>query len=214
MDRFPNYHVLSKRDSLSWNDATRRAIDARLAVQDRPEFLSADEYRTLKAVCERILPQPDRSEPDKVPIAGLLDQHLKQRGESGTRYEPMPYDGESWKIGLAALEAEAQARHGVRFHALSPAEADGLLEDCQAGYLQHQAWRNVPPQMFFKRRILTDIPGMYYAHPLAWDEMGFGGPASPRGYVRLQANRRDAWEAAEAYPGGEAKAARANERIR
>ncbi|MGH6677602.1 MAG: gluconate 2-dehydrogenase subunit 3 family protein, partial [Bradyrhizobium sp.] len=39
-----------------------------------------------------------------------------------------------------------------------------------------------------------------YAHPAAWSEIGFGGPASPRGYVRLGANRRDEWEAAEHAP--------------
>jgi hypothetical protein len=38
---------------------------------------------------------------------------------------------------------------------------------------------------------------MYYAHPQAWDEIGFGGPASPRGYVRMGFNRYDPWEAVE-----------------
>jgi hypothetical protein len=37
----------------------------------------------------------------------------------------------------------------------------------------------------------------YYAHPTAWSEIGWGGPASPRGYVRLDFNERDPWEAAE-----------------
>ena len=41
----------------------------------------------------------------------------------------------------------------------------------------------------------------YYSHPHAWSEIGFGGPASPRGYVRMDFDRRDPWEAAEAEPG-------------
>ncbi len=40
-----------------------------------------------------------------------------------------------------------------------------------------------------------DICGAYYSHPFAWNEIGFGGPASPRGYVRMDFNRRDPWEA-------------------
>jgi hypothetical protein len=40
-----------------------------------------------------------------------------------------------------------------------------------------------------------DLCGAYYSHPFAWNEIGFGGPASPRGYVRMDFNRRDPWEA-------------------
>ena len=43
--------------------------------------------------------------------------------------------------------------------------------------------------------------------PTAWNEIGFGGPASPRGYVRMGLDRRDPWEAVEATPGEEAACA-------
>ena len=211
-DRFPGYDVLSKRDSLSWNDPTRRAVDERLAVEDKPLFFSNGEYLTLSAICERILPQPEPEK--KVPLAAYIDRNMHRHGDAGTRYEPMPYDGECWKIGLAALEAEAQASFAASFHAIAAADADALLRRCQDGYLHHAAWGDVPPAMFFHRRILADIPAVYYAHPAAWSEIGFGGPASPRGYVRMQANRRDPWEAAEAHPGKDAAAARINANIR
>jgi hypothetical protein len=54
----------------------------------------------------------------------------------------------------------------------------------------------------------------YYSHPTAWSEIGFGGPASPRGYVRMGFNRRDPWEAAEARDDDEAAAPRENKRVR
>ena len=60
------------------------------------------------------------------------------------------------------------------------------------------------------REYVTDA---YYAHPTAWNEIGFGGPASPRGYVRLDKNRRDPWEAAEGKPGQEERAARENRNV-
>src|SRR5262252_10658338 len=53
----------------------------------------------------------------------------------------------------------------------------------------------------------------YYMHPTAWSEIGWGGPASPRGYVRMDFDRRDPWEAAEAKPGREAEALRENRRV-
>jgi hypothetical protein len=61
--------------------------------------------------------------------------------------------------------------------------------------------------------VLSDVVSAYYSHPTAWNEIGWGGPASPRGYVRMDFNRRDAWEAAEAYPGHEEQARQENLRV-
>ena len=66
------------------------------------------------------------------------------------------------------------------------------------GRLRGPAWGGMPAVLFFQSRVLPDIVKSYYAHPTAWSEIGFGGPASPRGYVRLDFNARDPWEAAEA----------------
>jgi hypothetical protein len=34
----------------------------------------------------------------------------------------------------------------------------------------------------------------FYAHPWAWTEIGFGGPAYPRGYQALGVDKREHWE--------------------
>ena len=38
----------------------------------------------------------------------------------------------------------------------------------------------------------------FYSHPWAWNEIGFPGPAYPRGYVDLGVGGRDHWEVADA----------------
>ena len=48
-----------------------------------------------------------------------------------------------------------------------------------------------------RRHLLKTVAALYYAHPTAWSEIGFGGPASPRGYVRLGFNETDPWEGEE-----------------
>jgi hypothetical protein len=58
-------------------------------------------------------------------------------------------------------------------------------------------WAWLPAQRFFTTVVLKEVVGEYYAHPAAWSEVGFGGAASPRGYVRLGLNQRDPWEAPE-----------------
>lgn len=197
-DRYPGYDVLSKRDGMSWNDATREVVDARLAIVNEPKFFSEREWLTLQALCRRILPQPVTR--PEIPLAAYIDRNLLATGDSGTRIVPMPYDGEAWRVALAAMDVEAWANYGVPFADLFVELADAILHRMQAGDLHAAEWGNVPPKLFFAKRILVDIPGAYYAHPAAWSEIGFGGPASPRGYVRMQANRRDPWESVQAKP--------------
>jgi hypothetical protein len=210
--RFPGYDVLDKRNGQSWNEVTRRVVDARLAVSREPEFFTRTEWNILGKLCGRILPQPVDRPP--IPLPSYIDDKMLTHGEIGTRIAPMPYDGQAWRIALGALHAEAMTAHGVSFYELSDADADALLHLMQKGELHDPAWGDVPPKLFFAKRILTDIPAAYYAHPTAWSEIGFGGPASPRGYVRMEADRRDPWEAAEAKPGGEALALRNNKNVR
>ena len=106
-----------------------------------------------------------------------------------------------------------QEAHGGPFHALPAEQQDGLLHRMQQGDLTGEAWGGMPCKLFFEHRVIPDITHAYYAHPVAWNEIGFGGPASPRGYVRMGLDRRDPWEAVEATPGEEADARRKNHRV-
>ena len=45
--------------------------------------------------------------------------------------------------------------------------------------------------------IMSDAIDAYYAHPWAWDEIGFGGPAYPRAYTRLERGEPEPWEVEE-----------------
>jgi hypothetical protein len=210
--RSPGYDVLAKRDTPSWDDQTRGVIARRLATSNTPSFFSPVEWRAADAVCRRILPQT--GEPDAVSLVALLDAKLVANHGDGFRAANMPYMREAWQRGLAAIDDEAAERHDGRLFAdLADDEQDALLTMMQNGGVTGQRWAGVGASAFFKRRILVDVPSLYYSHPKAWNEIGFGGPASPRGYVRLEGDRRDPWEAAEATP-GEAKAAeRANRHV-
>jgi hypothetical protein len=212
-NRYPGYDVLSKRHSPSWNDQTRRVLDERLAIPcEKHEFLNDDEFLTLQAVCSRIIPQPaDRARP--VPLAAMIDEKLAKDSRDGYRDSRLPVQREAWQRGLRALEAEARGRFGKRFNQLGATDQDALLTAVQQGEAHDGAWGYMRPDLFFKKRLLHDIAAAYYAHPVSWNEIGFGGPASPRGYVRLDYDRRDPWEAAEAHPGREEHARWTNFRM-
>jgi Gluconate 2-dehydrogenase subunit 3 len=207
-DRYPGYDVLAKRHTPSWNDATRRVIDQRLAMPREPHFFTEEEWLTLTAVCDRIVPQPKHRPP--VPVAAMVDHKMAVNQTDGYRDARLPKIQDAWRHGLAALDTEARTRHGGRFHTISIAEQQALLTSMQQGELNDRAWDGMPCKLFFAQRMVHDIVAAYYAHPVAWNEIGFGGPASPRGYVRMGFDRHDPWEAAEATPGNEDAAARKN----
>jgi hypothetical protein len=211
IERYPGYDVLAKRHTPSWNEKTRQVIDERLALPREPRYLSQAEWLVLEAICDRILPQPRTRPP--VPLAAMLDAKLFENRGDGYRDYRLPPLRAAWQRGLHAIDAEARRRHSVGFAALNAAEQDALLRAVQQGALSDSRWEGVPPAIFFAKRLLPDIVTLYYAHPTAWNEIGFGGPASPRGYVRMDFDRRDPWEAAEAKPGRETEAARENGRV-
>jgi hypothetical protein len=212
-DLYPGYDVLAKRDGPSWNAKTRAVLDERLGLGPQTRrFFDEAEWSTLTALAERIVPQPaDRSDP--VPVAALVDDKLATGRQDGYRDAGMPDEREAWRRGLRALDVEARARFGACFHDLNAWAQDELLKLAEAGALTDPAWDGMPSTLFFKHRVLGDVTKAYYAHPTAWNEIGWGGPASPRGYVRMGFDRRDPWEAAEAKPGREAEAFAENLRV-
>ncbi|MEK6346663.1 MAG: gluconate 2-dehydrogenase subunit 3 family protein [Burkholderia sp.] len=208
LPRYPGYDVLAKRDTPSWDDKTREVVAQRLNPPPEPRFFDPAEWSAAAALCACIVPRRT------VPLALLLDEKLVAGVGDGYRDARLPAMPDAWRIGLAALDAESRSRHDLPFADLAPADRQRLLEAMQAGQLDHAAWQGMPCALFFSLRVLHDICGAYYSHPHAWSEIGFGGPANPRGYVRLIENRRDPWEAAESRPGLEAKADRENRRVR
>lgn len=212
-DRYPGYDVLAKRNSPSWNDQTRAVVDERLGIDaQQHRFFTDPEWLTVSAICERILPQPaDRAKP--VPLAAMLDEKLYTNSGDGYRDARLPPMREAWRQALRAFEAEARSQYGCAFYQLEPTSQVILLTAAQNGRVRDPAWGDLPPSVFFSKRLLHDIVSAYYAHPTAWSEIGFGGPAAPRGYVRLSFDRRDPWEASEARPGRHTRARHENARI-
>src|SRR3546814_16667027 len=77
-DRFPDYDVLAKRDTPSWNNQTRAAIDKRLALLEERSVLTDRQLQTLRAVAGRLVPQPEGRPPINT-VAIVLDKIAHDR---------------------------------------------------------------------------------------------------------------------------------------
>lgn len=189
---YPGYDVLAGWDGPSWNDATREVVRRRLADVPPRRFFTPEEWELLEAVGGRLIPQPERAEP--VPIAAFIDEKLHRRAGDGFRFADFPPQDVAWRRGLHAIDDEARSREGRGFRELEAARQDAVLRAVQEGEVRAPAWRELPARRFFHDLLLKHVAMVYYGHPAGWNEIGFGGPASPRGYVRMGFNERDPWE--------------------
>jgi gluconate 2-dehydrogenase gamma chain len=167
---------------------TRHALTQRLAVPDQPRFFQPDEWALLRSVRERLFPQPDRAEP--LEPEWELDQRLSAGKTNGWRYDGFPADGETFRRALAAINETAQQQFGTNWYALSDAQRDELLRNVQRGEVPESRWWSTPPVRFFEE-LLAELTEIYYAHPIAQEEIGYVGMADASGWTRIGPNERE-----------------------
>ncbi len=152
----------------------------------------------MTAVCNRIMPQDDRLPESRIPIVNYLDERLFKKEISGYRFEDMPPDEEAHRLGLKAIEETAQTVHGARFVRLDTLQQDFVLKSIHDGkkLAAPEIWARMSIERYWQL-LVQDCVAAYYAHPWAWDEIGFGGPAYPRAYTRLEGGLPEPWEVDE-----------------
>lgn len=193
---YPGYSVLGQ--SAFWDDATRKVVLARVEQVPPIRFFTPEEVRLLEAVLARVLPQEDRDEAHRIPLLPFIDERLYEGKMDGYRFEKMPEDGEAHRLGLQGIEALARHRHGRGFLELGPTEQDLILKSLHEDKVEPGVaiWERMPPHRYFGL-LLHDAASAYYSHPWSWDEIGYGGPAYPRGYMRLERGEPEPWEVEE-----------------
>jgi hypothetical protein len=105
-------------------------------------------------------------------------------------------------MGIAAIDEIARSQFERRFVDLQPLQQEQLLRALHDGKPggAHETWKKMPVHRFWML-LVSECAEAYYAHPWAWDEIGFGGPAYPRAYMRLENGEPEPWEVRERrYP--------------
>jgi hypothetical protein len=193
---YPGFSTLSQKKY--WDAATRKVVEERVSRQKPIRFFTPAEAATMLAVVDRILPQEDRKEERRIPILPEIDGRLYENRLDGFRYEDMPPDQEAYRLAARALEQMSKALHGRSFHEISIREQETILRSVHDAkpLAAIELWKQMNVERFWTL-LVSDVTAVYYAHPWAWDEIGFGGPAYPRGYMRLEEGEPEPWEVRE-----------------
>ena len=178
-----------------WDATTRSTVEKRVQETKPLRFFSPEEAMCMAAVVDRIVPQDDRVPERRIPILPAIDERLYTNTMDGYRYEDMPPDQDAYRIAVRAFNAMARALHDKEFAELETTEQETILQSLHDN--KPLAAKGLWGQMNLARFwsiLLSDCVSGYYAHPWAWDEVGFGGPAYPRGYMRLEHGEPEPWE--------------------
>jgi hypothetical protein len=192
---YPGYSTLSQQ--AYWDKTTRDLVNDRLNNIPRTRHFSADSERFWRAVFDHLVPQTDRIPERQIPILERLDERLYNNRGVGYRYEKMPADREAYRLAEIAINEESQARYNANFLDLPHLQQDIVLQAIHDGKPAAQGvWKRMPIGRFWLL-LMQDAIEPYYSHPWAWDEIGFGGPAYPRAYTRLERGEPEPWEVEE-----------------
>ena len=203
--RFTGFDVLAQVDR--WDDVTAGAVLARLSHPTGLSFFTVAEVAVAAPLLDLLLAQD--AEP-RVPVLELIDERLAVGETDGWHYDTMPEDGDAWRRTLACLDEDAHTRFGRGFAELAPDEQAALVQAVQDtdgdwhGLTAAQVWS------LWTRYACT----AFYSHPWAWNEIGFPGPAYPRGYLNLGVDAREKWEQRDDEPADPVAAGRRVEQAR
>jgi Gluconate 2-dehydrogenase subunit 3 len=193
--RFPGFDVLSQ--STHWDKVTADVVTARTGPFPDPGFFTDTERRCAAALVDKLTGQCD--EDLRIPVVEMIDARLAAGETDGWRYEDMPEDGQAWRDTLAHLDADAKARFGTSFAGAPETEQVSIIQAVRDAGDGGEQWRGLPAKhvwSLWTRYACTAL----YSHPDAWTEIGFPGPAYPRGYKNLGVDKIEPFEVGDTRP--------------
>ena len=191
--RFPGFDVLGQAPH--WDQVTKDLIEARVRPSPQAVTFFSDTERGCASALLNDLTGQDEDAP--VPVLAMVEARLAAGQTDGWRYDDMPEDGQAWRDTLGYLDADARARCGTAFAEAAGEDRHRLIQAVQER--SGQDWHGLPAKhvwSLWTRYACTAL----YAHPDAWAEIGFPGPAYPRGYKNIGVDKLEPYEVRDADP--------------
>ena len=101
-----------------------------------------------------------------------------------TSYADMPDDRDTWRLVLRGLDHTATQAYQNSFAGCTDAHREAIVSEFAHGRLTGGPWDELNVTRAWTV-VMRAALAAFYSHPWAWNEIGFGGPAYPRGFMRL-----------------------------
>jgi Gluconate 2-dehydrogenase subunit 3 len=192
--RFPGLDTAAQAGH--WDPVTAGVVLARLQIPQELGFFTAAEEAAATALCDQLLGQAGGGA-RRIPVVVLIDTWLARMETDGWRYADMPEDAQAWRDTLRYLDEDAQAMFGREFAQCSAEDQRTLIQTVQdTGSKDWHELNAAHVWSLWTRYACT----AFYSHPRVWDEIGFPGPAYPRGYKHAGMDAREPFEVADHHP--------------
>ncbi|MGD8192638.1 gluconate 2-dehydrogenase subunit 3 family protein [Brevibacillus ginsengisoli] len=177
--QYPGYDVWEEHQE--WDEHTRSIVMKRKTPQVIYQYLNSEEAMTLQAAIY-LLVDDQRLEVTTYVLQHLDESLASEIGESQRKQDVLVQKA-LFRDGLGRMELLSHQAYGTNFVTLKWDQQTEVLRATEQEY----------PEFF--KKLLKKVVEAYYSHPIVWSDIGYGGPAYPRGYVRVEKGLVDPWEA-------------------
>jgi hypothetical protein len=183
---YGNFDVMNEKEE--WDPHTREIVEKRTSANLGFE---GDDSKLLYDVCSILL---DESRPPVLQFI-VYHFHTKFAAEIGEAQRKKGVQKEALLIqtGLQDLQTFSLQHFNKTFSLLEESEKKDIIKKIADGTLPPDVGKNLSKD-FFKKFLSLSVEA-FYSHPDVWSEIGYAGPAYPRGYVRTELGLTDPWEA-------------------
>jgi len=190
---YPNFDVMREKDH--WDPHTREIVTKRLDTETFRKYVYFTDHEadTLFRLCAILL------DDDRSPVISYVVHHFDSVLKSGIgesqRKVGVPKQSDLIRRGLAWIDQACEERYSQKFVSLEEAVQKQAIQQALSGRFSPSPKPEQIPVKDWMDKMMSGAVAAYYSHPLIWSEIGYAGPAYPRGYVRSELGLTDPWEA-------------------
>ncbi|MEI3607188.1 gluconate 2-dehydrogenase subunit 3 family protein [Pseudogracilibacillus sp. SE30717A] len=190
---YPTFNVMDEKEY--WDSHTQEIVGNRLDKKLTPDlkFFTIDEVDTLYSLCSILL--DDQRRPILTFIVHHFDNILQANIGESQRKANVPKQPLLIREGMELLNQVCHKKYNFTFKALNKEVKKKVVKGLMEGVFPLQDGKKSIPSLDFIHKIFYEATAAYYSHPTVWSEIGYAGPAYPRGYVRTELGLTDPWEA-------------------
>jgi hypothetical protein len=186
---YPSYDVLTEREN--WDSVTQNVITDRTNPA-RENYFSPEDKELLINLLPYLF--PSHLGELSIDVITLFENRCANGKVVGYPLGSKLKKLQIIHLGLENMQKQLYTQYETSFSNLTEDMKKKFIEDIQQniGYLN--IWEQVNPSLFFKT-LMKELVQLVYSDPSIWSDIGYGGPAYPRGYYAFGPEQFDSWEA-------------------